>query len=201
LLFYEIKKALNIMQYSNLSLKPHYVALCLVYFLGSTLNSSLLFAQNYASLAWKDVEDGGVGGRCLQILDLDNDGKKEILASGGLSGSDHFFIYNYADGQYQRKWDSRLYFGGINAMGVYKNDNEAFHRICVLSKSNTVEIYDGRTMTVVDSFTINFGEVVEIAIGNVDSTADKELVLIGRYGFKVYSLTTKQLKWSSTLRC
>ena len=186
------------MQYSNLSLKPYCLALCLFYFLGVTLNSPLLSAQNYASLAWKDVEDGGVGGRCLQILDLDNDGKKEVLTSGGLSGSDHFFIYDYANGQYQRRWDSRLYFGGINAMGVYKNDNEAFYKICVLSKYNTVEIYDGRTMNVVDSFNINFGEVVEIAIGNVDSTADKELVLIGRYGFKVYSLTTKQLKWAST---
>jgi hypothetical protein len=149
------------------------------FFLGALLTYPVLSAQSsYASLAWKDVEDGGgVGQKCLEVLDLDNDGKKEIIASGRLSGSDHFFIYGYINGQYERKWDSKLYYGGINAMGVYKLDNEPAYKICVLSKYNTVEIYDGRTMNVVDSFNIDFGEVVEIAIGNVDATPDKELCL------------------------
>ena len=56
-----------------------------------------LFAQTppYAQLTWKNLEAGdGIGSRGLAIADLNLDGKNEIIATGGLDGADHFFIYD-----------------------------------------------------------------------------------------------------------
>lgn len=182
-------------------MKKSYLNTCIICFLLQFIFPTLVKSQSnsYANLMWKDVEDGAlVGQRCLQLLDLDNDGKEEVLASGHLGGDiEHFFIYKYINGQYIKKWDSKLYLKGINAITTFKSEVDNHYKICVLSNYNQVEIYDGITLNVVESFNLPYGEVVEIAIDNVDDAPDKELILIGRSGLKVYSLTTKQLKWSS----
>jgi hypothetical protein len=154
----------------------------------------------YANLIWKDVEDGSIlGQRGLQIVDLDNDGKQDILSSGRM-GSDigHFFIYTFINGQYVKRWNSKLYPKGISAVLATKLDSLGGYKICVLSNYNEIEIYDGKTLNIVDSFKSDFGDVREIAIDNVDGQSDKELIMISPYGgLKVLSLTTKQLKWSN----
>lgn len=158
-----------------------------------------LHAQNlpYANLIWKDVNDGGlVGLKCLQVLDLNDDGQQDIIASGHLSWDiEHFFIYEFKNGEYVKKWNSSLYYKGINAITTFKSDIDGHNKICVLSDYNQVEIYDGVTLAVKEKFTLPFGEVIEVLIDNVDDTPDKELIVIGKTGLKVFSMATKQLKW------
>lgn len=158
-----------------------------------------LFSQTppYAQLTWKNVEAGdGIGLRGLAIADLNLDGKNEIVATGWLGGADHFFIYDNQTGNYKIRWDSRLYPDFIKSLLVTKIDADNDPDIVVLSGYDSLEIYDGTTRLLMDGFKGQFGEVRSMAIGNIDSLPDKELVLIGSDSLRVFSLTTKKRKWA-----
>jgi Secretion system C-terminal sorting domain len=71
--------------------------------------------------------------------------------------------------------------------------------ILVFSNYNYAEVYDGTTLAVIDSFQGSFGSVRSMAVGNVDSLPDKELVLIGSDSLRVFSLLTKKLKWGMAI--
>lgn len=171
-----------------------YFLLCCIY------SISAIKAQTpYANLIWKDIHDGSaVGFKCLQIIDINNDGKQDILASGGLGSSAHFFIYTYQNGQYEKRWDSKIYPKGIQAIQAVKLDNDNDYEICVVSNFNLIEIYDGTTMNIIDSFNYNLGDTREIVVDNVDASPDIELIAINPYsGLTVLSLATKQAKWTA----
>ena len=173
------------------------IILC-TYLIGFYLTTPL-FAQNkpYAELVWKNVEVGDIiGGAGLAITDLNLDGKKEIIATGRIERADHFFIYDYQSGNYKMRWSSNLYPNGIQRLLVTNIDADTDPDILLISGYNFAEIYDGTTLTVIDSFRGSFGEVRSMAIGNVDSLPDKELITIGMDSLRIFSLTTKKLKWA-----
>jgi Secretion system C-terminal sorting domain len=177
-------------------LKLNYLLLSVVFFL--SLNT--ISAQtDFATLINKDYYGiSYFGFKGFQVFDLDNDGKQEIIAAINQTSS-YVAIYNYDGTEYQRKWISKIYLKGIQGLYVAKtNDSDANYSIYVLNNLNKVEVYDATTYSLKESYTLEFGEVRDIAIDNVDNTASKELVIIGEFGLKVFNLATKQLVWTLT---
>lgn len=178
-------------------LKPKYLLLIAVCFF--PLNCLLSQSDSFAELINKDYfKTTYFGIQGFQVLDIDNDGKQEIVAAVNQTSS-YVGIYTYTGTEYQTKWLSKLYLTGIQGLYVAKaNDTDANYSIYVLNNLNKVDIYDAVTLSLKESYTLNYGAVRDITIDNVDNTASKELVVIGDYGFKVFNLATHQLVWSST---
>lgn len=156
-------------------------------------------SDSFAELINKDYfKTTYFGIQGFQVLDIDNDGKQDIVAAVNQTSS-YVAIYTYTGTEYQVKWLSKLYVDGIQGLYVAKtNDTDANYSIYVLNNLNKVDVYDAVSFSLKETYTLNYGAVRDIAIDNVDNTASKELVVISEYGFKVFNLATHQSVWSLT---
>ncbi|MBL7904553.1 MAG: VCBS repeat-containing protein [Bacteroidales bacterium] len=106
---------------------------------------------------WKQ----GIMGTCIGVNsmisdDIDNDGKTEIICSGGSGfGSGNFWYilaYNEVTGNYDQEWISEWYGDyqvAISLITVLDIDNDQVMEIYVGRKNGSIEVYNGQTLELI----------------------------------------------------
>lgn len=134
---------------------------------------------------WKQ----GIMGSCIGVNsmisdDIDNDGKTEIICSGGSGfGSGNFWYilaYNEVTGNYDQEWISEWYGDynvAISLITVLDIDNDQVMEIYVGRKNGNIEVYSGQTlelMHVISGFSDD--AVYQVLWVDADNDGTPELV-------------------------
>lgn len=116
-------------------------------------------------------------GLSISFGDINNDGKKEIVVSSG-SGKYPIKLYSYTGSQIGEDWYplGKTYTGGYSVAMSAKQKNAT---LVVASKDSTISLYDAQTRKQIGSSWSAFSQpsVPFVAIGNIDSSSEEEVVV------------------------
>jgi hypothetical protein len=132
-----------------------------------------------------------LGSSNLWCIDLEGDGKEEIIVGGGGYQSRHFSILQYAEKDYVSKWTSKWYGTNyIQRLEVANLDNDADSEIYVILNNGQIEVYDGATMALIDTITTQARDANAASIEDVDGDGEPEITLLGNNYLQIYNLRT-----------
>lgn len=174
---------------------------CKVHFLPFFLFSLLYFnlsAQNL-NMLWSRVEIGSsIGSVKIFCQDIDADGKQDIIFNGGQSPGQHVFVANYDGNALDLKWTSRLFTTNqVSAILLANADQDADTEIYLVMQDGSVEVYDGTSRQIIDTYQTNVSNVYAASIADLDNDGHAEIALVSTYKLAVFDLVTEQMDWES----
>lgn len=140
-----------------------------------------------------------IGQAGLFTVDLDGDGKLEIIASGNEGGGDftnQWYVLRYSATEgYQQIWRSPIY--GLNIIRIILADmnGDGKDDAIVALSDGTIYIYDGPTLKEIRSFKVA-ASLQDFATADLDGDGSKEIVTSDGIGVFVYNAQSGTLKWS-----
>lgn len=138
-------------------------------------------------LAWTwSVGGDAVGFKGLEIVDLDADGRAEILVAANLEQPDgHWYVLQHREGALEQIYSSLPRADGV--AGVASGAEAGFVRI-VVAGSTSLSVYDGPTRRELASFPTVSLDNVALAVGDVDDDGILDAVLCDANDLYVYEL-------------
>lgn len=136
--------------------------------------------SNYLQKIWNITEVGSsIGSTNFFCEDFNGDGKNEILFTGNNSYDENYFsLYSYANGNYYPSWSSKLYTDVyICNLQITNLNGDAYYEIYVFLSDGTVEVYDGETMEITNTFTTTSINATQSTVADVDEDGDLEIVV------------------------
>jgi uncharacterized repeat protein (TIGR01451 family) len=169
----------------------------------TALSSQQGIESEFLAQKWKTgIWGTGIGASKITVLDLDEDGAREIVLGGGSgSGANRFWYilsYSPATGSYEQAWLSRRYGTDINRIVVGDGTGDGQYEICVALGNGQVEIYDASTHAVLHTLDTVLNTIAAMAIADVDADADQELVVCNSSNIAIYDAQTWQLEWQTS---
>ena len=138
----------------------------------------------------------------INTRDIDQDGVIEIVVGGSDTIIDDFlpnnfwYILEYNPGKtaYEMKWQSKWYNYLISKIAVFDIDGDGNYAIFVCQTNGLIEIYDGRTLAKIDSFTTAASPLRQILWADADNDSISELVVCDDNKLLMYHPTTHVLE-------
>ena len=161
----------------------YFIAWTLLFFILS-VNVYCQVDTTYLHKTWNTFELGeNLGGTNIWVQDFNGDGQNEILFGGGHSYSNSYFaIYAYSDGNYSPKWNSSLNTENyIRDIQVANFDNDEDYEIYILRKDGDLEVYDGATMDLQNTFSTGATEATKALFADIDKDGNVEYIVISNY--------------------
>ncbi|RLF72934.1 MAG: hypothetical protein DRN42_06025, partial [Thermoplasmata archaeon] len=142
-----------------------------------------VFDLQTKELEWISPDLGGCM-EGLKVLDLDSDGKLEIVASNGYRYREgYIFVFRYEDGEYRQVWRSDDIGPKVYGLDVGDVDEDGRLEIVAGTLSGYVYIYDAVSHTL-EWRSPNLGrDVLGVVIGDPDSDGEVEIIA-GQGGYQ-----------------
>jgi hypothetical protein len=146
---------------------------------------------------WKQAVMGTcIGLNSMHSADIDNDGKIEIICSGGqgFSGGSFWYIleYNEATTNYDFQWSSDFYTYGypnyerIKTIALFDIDADGNYEILVGREDGLIEIYDAVSMNLVREVQYTSNPVNDIIHADGDNDGTKEIIFTSGDGYTYF---------------
>jgi len=166
--------------------------------LGSA-STPLSFDAQYLDQVWRTGDWGhGIGDTGLFVLDLDDDGKKEILYGG--NDSWRIASYNPEYSTYGFKYVSSKVPSELSQITVGRPLNSLGYRVYVADYDGNLEVYDATSYQRIALLTFEGDWATQMAVADIDTDSRNELVLGTRFGgLQVLDAQTLQVKWSKAI--
>ncbi len=166
------------------------------FFLAFLFSTNFLFSQNLNQV-WSRVEYGdNLGGTNLICSDVDGDGQQEVIFGGSWYQSRHLFVAKYDGQTLTNEWVSRAFIPwGIAHIFLINPDADADQEIVVVLADGTVEIYDGTTKNLIQTFFTTANIYAAGTVGDFDLDGKIEMALCTENDLLVYDLATGQIEW------
>ncbi len=138
-------------------------------------------------LVWTwSVGGDAVGFKGLEMVDLDADGRAEILVAANLEQPDgHWYVLEHREGALEQIYSSLPRADGI--AGVASGSEAGLVRIVVAGRTS-LSVYDGPTRRELASFPTVSQDNVALAVGDVDNDGILDAVLCDANDLYVYEL-------------
>lgn len=150
-------------------------------------------------LEWRLTGYGsGIGLEGMQVADFDDDGDLEMVASASPRGSipnDHWFIFDHDGVDYSRSYVSDSMGEPIVGLRAAQLDTEGTPLEIVLALPETLQVYDGRTLSLEYEFDIAPTTARGFEVANLDSDQAMEAVLCDGEATQVYDLESGRLEY------
>ena len=150
-------------------------------------------------LEWRLTGYGsGIGLEGMQVADLDDDGDLEMVASASPKGgkpNDHWFVFDHDGIDYSRSYVSDTMGEPIVGLRAAQLDTEGTPLEIVLALAETLQVYDGRTLSLAYEFPIAPTTARGFEVANLDSDQAMEAVFCDRGATQVYDLESGRLEY------
>jgi FG-GAP-like repeat/Divergent InlB B-repeat domain len=139
----------------------------------------------------------GVSG--INIADIDNDGKADVIIGGGTEtfGLNNFWSiieYSAARNNYAMKWQSRFYEIPISRIALFDINADGYPSIFVCQTNGVIEVYDGRTMEITNTIYTAAATIRQILFVDADNDASPEIVFCDDTSLYLYDPATLELE-------
>ncbi len=157
-------------------------SLLLILFLAVFYNFS--YSQSnagYLNEVWNKFDMGYlIGDGNIWCDDFDGDGTEEILFSANKGSSSYFAIMSYIDGDYRVTWHSPLYpsYREIQVLQIADPDSNDVYSIYVVLVNGEVEVYDGATMNLTETYSTNSEYAEQTEVADIDNDGDLEFLIV-----------------------
>src|SRR5262249_34840183 len=143
------------------------------------------------ALEWKHTVMGsGIGATGLHIVDLDGDGRREIVAGANsrsdFGADDFWYVLSHTPQGYVQTFASPIFPNGITAFGVADVADDGDLDVLVASGS-VITIHDGSTLAPVRTIPTAASRINSFRIADVDGDGALEIVLCDSNDAWVYA--------------
>lgn len=154
----------------------------------------IVFAQQSPmSLNWQFGQLGNNPGSAgILTIDLDGDGKSEIIASGSygdpVNGNNFISVSKYEETtkQFKAIWISRVYFSGIRSLKAYDLNKDGLKEIFVVFADGRVVVLESETFNEVANFAIakkksdyfDGSPVSDITFGDINNDFSVDVIVL-----------------------
>ncbi|MCB2221390.1 MAG: T9SS type A sorting domain-containing protein [Bacteroidetes bacterium] len=153
---------------------------------------------------WKQAVMGScIGLNSMNSDDFDNDGKIEIICSGGsgFSGGQFWYIleYNPVSTEYEMVWVSPYYEGGFYSAGIsvityFDLGNNGSWEICCGLSDGTLLIYDGANMDLLQTISTDADDIHAVFLADADNDGVDEIVFCDESDTYLYNAINFELE-------
>jgi hypothetical protein len=141
----------------------------------------------------------GIGARGLHVVDLENDGNVEILATASLGGfgpNTFWYVLNHQAGEYFQRWTSTPYDESIDSLIAVNVDGDIDTDV-VVGHGSVITTYDGSTLESLSELNTVADSIRGLSVVDVDSDGQLEYVFCDGTSFYVYDVATGSLEHAS----
>ena len=160
--------------------------------------------DNYLQKTWSMTEIGSaIGSTNFFCEDFNGNGKNEILFTGNNGYDENYFsLYSYANGNYYSSWSSKLYSDNyISNLQVANLNGDEYYEIYVFLSDGTIEVYDGATMEITNTYSTISTIATQSAVADVDGDGEMEIVVTSSIWYSnylhIYDASTFNLEYEN----
>jgi hypothetical protein len=142
------------------------------------------------------VPGTAIGQAFLEVIDLDADGDREIVASAsgwGFGANRYWYILESTGSGYRPVWYSRSYAPEFYAGLIAQVDADPQFEVLIGSGTN-LHIVDGKTRETEGVIAVNTGEIRDVDAADLDGDGTIEIVVSGWYALSIYDVATQALE-------
>jgi len=158
----------------------------------------------YLNKVWSKFNLGGsLGSRNIFVRDFDGNGQKEILLSAYKDyGGSYFAIMSFIDNEYIPSWSSPFYTSNnIRVVQTANFDGDNDFEIYILTINGDIEVYDGETMELENTFSTGSSYASQAIFADLDEDGNFEFIVVAdnwdEEYMSVYDAQTFELEYQS----
>jgi len=138
--------------------------------------------QNNCEEVWKySIMGTAIGRRSMNSIDLDHDGKVEVVCSAKSGTWNSFWYtmkYDEINNTYRQSWISDVYEDNITSIKVFDINNDSEFEIIVGFENGHVIIFNGDTKSIIGQFSLPLSDGInDIEFGDADNDSFKEIAI------------------------
>ena len=142
-----------------------------------------------------------IGWRSLQVLDLYNDGNKEMILAaqtgdwGDEGGFWYIMKYNPQTSNYDKTWTSESYPNIITRLKAFDINHDGNYKVFACFDNGRVIEFDGKTQAVLKDFNVPVNETLnDIEFGDADNDKQEEIAISTNDSIFLYDKVNLNLK-------
>ena len=161
------------------------------------VSNNLLFAQYTCNDLWRYTVTGQESGKkSFHVIDIDNDGTKEIISAAyvySMRGYWYVLKPDSATGNSEIIWTSELFHQEVTTLDVLNMYNNGNQQIAAGLGDGSVVVYDAFTKNILTRFFVPYQDITHIEYGDVDNDGSGNLVVGTKDTIYVYNKNTFSL--------